>query len=50
MTYSAFIIRIKIILIISRKVVDPKALNLDPDPEFWTNLDLNLDPELCYQF
>ena len=28
-------------------VVDPNTLNLDPDPGFWPNLQLN--PELCYQ-
>ena len=29
-------------------VVDPNTLNLDPDPEFWPNLDP--DPGLYYQF
>ena len=29
-------------------VVDPNSLNLDPDPEFLFNLDL--DPGLCNQF
>ena len=29
-------------------VVDPNTLNLDPDPEFWPNLDP--DPGLNYQF
>ena len=31
---------------ISNSVVDPNTLNLDPDPEFWSNLDP--DPVLCY--
>ena len=31
-------------------VVDPKTLNLDPDPGFWPNLDPDLDPGLNYQF
>ena len=29
--------------------MDPNTLNLDPDPEFWPNLDPDQDPELCYQ-
>ena len=33
---------------VSSSVVDPNTLNLDPDPEFWPNLDP--DPGLCYQF
>ena len=28
--------------------MDLNTLNLDPDPEFWSNLDS--DPGLCYQF
>ena len=28
--------------------MDLNALTLDPDPEFWPNLDP--DPGLCYQF
>ena len=37
-------------------VVDPNALNLDPDPGFWPNLDpvpdpgTDPDPGLCYKF
>ena len=36
--------------------VDPKTLNLDPNPEFWPNLDMDPDPgmdpdpRLSYQF
>ena len=39
-----------------RSVVDPNALNLDPDPGFWLNLDPDPDsdpgpdPWLYYQF
>ena len=29
-------------------VVDPNTLKLDPDPEFWPNLDPY--PGLCYKF
>ena len=29
-------------------VVDPNTFILDPDPEFWINLDPN--PGLCYKF
>ena len=33
-------------------VVDPNTLNLDPDPGFWPNLDLDPDPDpgLNYKF
>ena len=33
-------------------VQDPNELNLDPDPEYWPNLDPNPvpDPGLIYQF
>ena len=27
--------------------MDPNALNLELDPEFWPNLDQNPDPGLC---
>ena len=30
---------------VSTSVVDPNTFNLDPDPEFWPNLDPY--PELC---
>ena len=33
---------------ISSCVVDPNTLNLDPDPEFWPNLDPDLG--LCHKF
>ena len=31
-------------------VVDPSTLNLDPDPEFWPNLDRDPDPGLTYLY
>ena len=35
-----------------RKVLDPNTMNLNSDPEFWPNLDPDLDPGpdlgLCY--
>ena len=36
---------------IFNSLVDPNTLNLDPDPEFWLNLDLGPDPDpgLYYQ-
>ena len=32
----------------SYQCFDPHKMNLDPDPEFWPNLDP--DPGLCYLF
>ena len=29
---------------------DPNTLNLDPDPDFWPNLDQDPGPVLCHQF
>ena len=31
-------------------VVDQNTLNLDPDPEFWPNLELDPEPGFLYQF
>ena len=33
-------------VIIFSNVVNPNTLNLDPDPEYWPNMDP--DPVLCY--
>ena len=35
---------------LSGSVVDPNSLNLNPDPEFWPNLDPDLGLGLCCQF
>ena len=42
---KAQLIQDKIPHIILTSVVDPNTLNLDPDSEFWPNLDLGPDPE-----
>ena len=41
-------LRMYTIRMVASSVVDPNTLNLDPDPEFSSNLDL--DPGLCYKF
>ena len=37
-------------IVLHSSVVDYDTLYWDPDPEFWPNLDTDLNPGFCHQF